>query len=368
MKSIKLSVFLAILNFVGLSYAKVFEAEGYGNTTEMAKKDAVANAIKFSVGEFIVNKEELSNDDLNQKVVGYSNAYVKQIKVLSQEYKDNEYSVLVAVDIESQKLIDALKEMNVAVLNNAIDNEALIAAVTHFDQNDVNAQTAKNFGELVDELLVVPVKEHKELVEISIDGKLKALDPKKQKQGSVLSSSDYTNDTLPLQLDINLTPSKGYMSAFKRILTEAKSDGKNGTPIYERNLSENKRVVLSSPHNYKPYYISIDKTSVLAEKLSGIYGEYKILNLQLLDKEGEEFKEIKYCTYDYDCSNTQVQYVESNDVLFSGVQGFSAAFLPVVALNQGFFSKGSAKVRLQLNLTKPEISKLKDIKLYFSSY
>lgn len=357
-----------VLGLSALGNAKIFEATGYGDTAEMAKKDAVANAIKFSVGEFVVNKEELSNDDFNQKVVGYSNAYVKQIKVLSQNKVSDEYQVNVAVDIESQKLIDALKEMKVATISNAVDNNTLMAAIEHFEQKEANENTARSFEDLIDELLVLPAKEHKELVEISIIGKLKALNPNEQKKRSALSSSNYSDEYFPLQLAVKLTPAKGYMAAFKRVLAESKSNGKSGTPIYERNLSENKRAVLSSPHNYKPYYITRDKAGIIAEKLSGIYQEYKVLNLQLLDSDGEDFKEIKYCTYDHDCNNSRVQFLDSDDVIFSGVQGFAGALLPTVALNQGFFSKGSAKVRLQLYLTKDEISNLKDLKLYFSSY
>ena len=95
-------IYILIFAFSSMSVnAQLYKAKGLGGTVDEAKKEAVTNAIKFSVGEFIANKEVMDDDNFNQKVVSYSNAYVKRISLISEEkLSDNEYEVEVEVDIE----------------------------------------------------------------------------------------------------------------------------------------------------------------------------------------------------------------------------------------------------------------------------
>ena len=79
MKS-KLFYLLALSLPIGL-VAKPFEATGKGETFEEARHNAVANAIKFSVGEYVESEELLKNNDLKQRITLYSNAYIKRSKV-----------------------------------------------------------------------------------------------------------------------------------------------------------------------------------------------------------------------------------------------------------------------------------------------
>ncbi|MDO9799162.1 hypothetical protein Q7458_07255 [Glaesserella parasuis] len=340
--------------------AKIFEAEGYGDTPEIAKKDAVSNAIKFSVGEFIVNKEELSNDTFNQKIVGYSNAYVKKINVLSQEKQGDEYLVRVAVDIESQKLIDALKEMQISVVNNAVDQETLSEVLNHFDKVEQNKNTKNNFESLVTEFLVSPYEENKELVEIKILGKLKAISPSKRDEESGL---------FPLKLDIEIGPSKAYLDGFRRILQEAKEDkNSNSIQVYEFDLNKNESIERSYVRAKRTYYLSIDKAQMIMDKLYRNYSNYEVIKMQLIDENSEIFKEVEFCTYDYHCSEEQIpKYTKTEKHLYFGPYGFKYALLPNADGKAIYFTSGKAKISLIFKLTKEEILNIKDLKLSFSN-
>lgn len=57
-KALLASLILGLFSFAN---AELFESTGYGDTPEVAKKDAVTNTVKFSVGEYVmyVTKSEL---------------------------------------------------------------------------------------------------------------------------------------------------------------------------------------------------------------------------------------------------------------------------------------------------------------------
>lgn len=356
-KALLTGILLAGMPFAN---AKIFEAEGIGGNPDVAKQDAISNAIKFSVGEFIVNKEELSNDTFNQKIVGYSNAYVKKINVLSQEKQGDEYLVRVAVDIESQKLIDALKEMQISVVNNAVDQETLSEVLNHFDKVEQNKNTKNNFESLVTEFLVSPYEENKELVEIKVLGKLKALTP---------SERDEEDGLFPLKLDIEVGPSKAYLDGFRRLLQEAKQDeNSNSIQAYEFDLNKNERIRLSYSGAKRTYYLSTDKAKMIMDKLYSNYSNYKVIKIQLIDDTAEVFKDVKFCAYDEFCKgNPAPKYTNTEKYFYVGVDSFRDALLPNADGKAIYFTSGKAKISLIFRLTKEEILNIKDLKLSFSN-
>lgn len=356
-KALLTGILLAGMPFAN---AKIFEAEGIGDSPEIAKRDAISNAIKFSVGEFIVNKEELTNETFNQKIVGYSNAYVKKINVLSQEKQGDGYLVKVAVDIESQKLIDALKEMQISVVNNAVDQETLSEVLNHFDKVEQNKNTKNNFESLVTEFLVSPYEENKELVEIKVLGKLKAITPSKR---------DEENGLFPLRLDIEVGPSKAYLDGFRRLLQEAKQDeNSNSIQAYEFDLNKNESIERSYFGAKRTYYLSTDKAQMIMDKLYRNYSNYEVIKMQLIDENREIFKEVGFCTYDYHCSEEQIpKYTNTQTYLYFGPYGFKYALLPNADSKAIYFTSGKAKISLIFKLTKEEILNIKDLKLSFSN-
>lgn len=354
-KALLTGILLAGMPFAN---AKIFEAEGFGDSSEIAKRDAISNAVKLSVGEFIVNKEELTNETFNQKIIGYSNAYVKKINVLSQEKQGDGYLVKVAVDIESQKLIDALKEMQISVVNNAVDQETLSEVLNHFDKVEQNNNAKNDFENLVTELLVSPYEENKELVEIKVLGKIKAITP---------SEMDEKNGLFPLKLDIEVGPSKAYLDGFRRLLHEAKGEKDSGSiQVYELDLNENKTIWLSGGKAKKIYYLSKDKAKMIMSKLYGNYSNYKVIKMQLIDGTSEVFKEIEVRTGEYSHLIQAPKYTNTDKYFVSSVEGFRA-LLPYANGDAIYFTSGKAKISLVFKLTKEEILNIKDLKLSFSN-
>lgn len=365
---------LSLFCLPSFGFAQIFEATGTGETPELAKKDAVANAIKFSVGEFVVSKTELNNEDLTENVIGYSNAYVKKIEVLSQQKTANEeYQVQVAVDIESQKLIGLLKEMQTAKVSNVVDSETLSQAINYFDRNDTNKNSKQNFETLVDELLIQPALEGKQLVKLDIVGKLKPLNPDDRKS-SVFQPRKIDPDTFPFELQIKMTPEKEYLSAYKRILEEAKIErsSPNKKMVLERNLSKNGEIKSNK------YYIEEVKYNLLAQKIGRqIYRDYDALKVTLIDKQDEVIDEFIFCTDENTCQGNLIYNTKiyekvstgSDQKYFGlGINGLSYFLLPRVKDSETLiFSSGSANISVFFDLDKEQIMNLKDIQLSFTN-
>jgi len=95
----------------------VKDISGVGESLEKAKSDAIQNAMRFGVGELLISKEELNNDELKQEVMNYSNAYVLDYK---QTYEANEggiYKVKADVTLEKSKVLGTLNRLNINVLD-----------------------------------------------------------------------------------------------------------------------------------------------------------------------------------------------------------------------------------------------------------
>lgn len=354
-KALLTGILLAGMPFAN---AKIFEAEGFGDSSEIAKRDAISNAIKFSVGEFIVNKEELTNETFNQKIVSYSNAYIKKINILSQEKQGDGYLVKVSVDIESQKLIAALKEMQISVVNNAVDQDTLNEVLNHFDKVEQNKNTENDFENLVTELLFSPYEEKKELVELKILGKLKALTP---------SERDEKEGLFPLKLDIEVSPSEEYLDGFRRLLQEAKEE-ENSSRIhaYEFDLNKNKGIGYPG-EEFKRIYNLSDKARIIRDRLlnKNVFSNYNVIKMELIDNT-DVFKEIRFEANSYINS---IEYTSTGEDLYKGggIRGLQYVLLPSSDSASIRFSSGKAKLSLMFKLTKEEILNIKDLKLSFSN-
>ncbi|OBV30006.1 hypothetical protein BKN38_00385 [Helicobacter sp. CLO-3] len=102
----------------GLHAAITTEVIGIGESLEAAKKDAIANAVRESMGEYVRTKQVLEDENLNEKIVGFSNAYVLDYKQLSAHKNEHGlYEVKAQVEIEDGKLVGVLKDLNVDVRN-----------------------------------------------------------------------------------------------------------------------------------------------------------------------------------------------------------------------------------------------------------
>ncbi|KMK52454.1 hypothetical protein RO21_00975 [[Actinobacillus] muris] len=336
-KSLYASILLGLSMF---SQAKIFEASGVGNTPELAKKDAVANAIKFSVGETIVSKEELNNEQFTQRIVGYSDGYVKNIEIISNiRLPNGGYEASVKVDIESQKLIGTLKEMNVAVLENAIDNTSLMEAIAHFEKKDANEKSKNDYKTLAEELLLKPIQEGKKIIDIEIVEKLKPLKPKEN------------SDLFPFEFSASIGLNQTYIEGFKKLLETDKS--KNS--IREvRELSD-----MNSEKLLNIFYISDEKSQILNDVLKEVnrlFGYDKTIIVNLINKDGSKPQ----------LYNRKV--VDSSYYEIGGNDSALLLYLPEIYSNISrwpyFYSKKN-NVKIKLYLTKTDLLNLKDIELTY---
>lgn len=363
MKLKKFAFSSLMLAFSIFSNAQLFEATGVGETAEKARQNAVTNAIKLSVGEFVVNKEELKNDQFNQTVVSHSNAYVDKVKQLSQkQLAENEFEVKVAVDIKSQKLIDTLKEMQVDVLENTTDNNELLSELTKLKTNQKSTQ---DWEQLVDELLIKPIKENKEIVSVKIAGKLKPI------------SSDPDKDTVKLGLPLTIEVVDEYVKATKRVLeqahTEQSEDRDRLFPMQEIKLSR-------LGEDGKKYSLARKYSDILRNKIRemNLNSRYALgISVDLIDSSGDSFKKLFYIANGYGGVESLKQYGE--DIFYTNKQTNS---IKIKSLNLGCmllsiggnddgrigncFSSGKANVTATFTLTSEEISRLKDVKVSFS--
>lgn len=384
MKLKKFAFSSLMLAFSTFANAQLFEATGVGETAEKARQNAVTNAIKLSVGEFVVNKEELKNDQFNQTVVSHSNAYVDKVEQLSQkQLAENEFEVKVAVDIKSQKLIDTLKEMQVDVLENATDNNELLSELTKLKTNQ---KATQDWEQLVDELLIKPIKENKEIVSVRIAGKLKPM------------SSDPDKDTVKLGLPLTIEVMEGYAQGIKRILTQVKTEkALQDANIVALNQNDNlifdeiEEINLSRSGEIKNKYVMTRKNyRILSNKLieTRLFSEYGGLangiRIELVDSSGDTFKELFYAARDQFVPNSVTRGTDrepsdsyifylNKESLDLGKKLNLDCLLPSYVQIDGYgkkyvgcFSSGKANATAVFSLTSEEISRLKDVKVSFS--
>ncbi|MCZ6169117.1 viral A-type inclusion protein [Campylobacter ureolyticus] len=86
---------------------------GIGESLEKAKNDAIQNAMKFGVGEYLITKEELSNDELNLEVANYSNAYILDYRQIKETNENGIYKVSADVTLEKNKILGTLTKLNI---------------------------------------------------------------------------------------------------------------------------------------------------------------------------------------------------------------------------------------------------------------
>ncbi|EET80005.1 hypothetical protein CSHOW_0863 [Campylobacter showae] len=95
----------------------VKDISGIGESLEIAKKDAIQNAMRFGVGELLVSKEELNNDELRQEITNYSNAYILDYKQTHEANENGVYKVKADVMLEKNKVLGTLSKLNINVLD-----------------------------------------------------------------------------------------------------------------------------------------------------------------------------------------------------------------------------------------------------------
>lgn len=366
------------LGIISTAHAKIFTSTGIGDTPELAKKDAISNAIKLGVGEMIVSKEELNNEQFTQKIVSYSDAYVKKVAVKSQvKLPGGVYESQVEVDIEGQKLTQQLEQMNISTMTNPIDNEEMLSVLNQIEQVDTNKKTVEDAVKMAKTLLVDYVSEDKPLMNVEIIDRLRL------RKDEVDPNAEY----FPFSLTLKVTANKEYAKLVEKAITilsqlselkdlDAQKYRHGDLPIRFYNLSkgtvspkdisfpmleEQKKMLISEMElKLKPHKLIID----LIDKENNI--------MQADDRERYE----RYINRDFVSSikNKNGKEIEDEMVFnrdFVNIRRFFEQVYPYYGIDQYayqsfHFATGEATFRIKIYLTKEEMANIKDIKVYFA--
>jgi hypothetical protein len=116
------------------SKAKLIEAEGVGESLQLAKEDAIRNAVQKTVGSYVSSDLITQNDQIiKDKVISLSSGFVDKVEVISQDRReDGLYSVKVKANVLPTKLKRALEEQNIKTAD--LDSDSLFGeALTKLD-------------------------------------------------------------------------------------------------------------------------------------------------------------------------------------------------------------------------------------------
>ncbi|MDO4575480.1 MAG: hypothetical protein Q4D98_09750 [Planctomycetia bacterium] len=81
------------------SQTRVVIAEGHGETFSEAKKDAIRSAVEEVVGTLVDARTRVENDELIEKILTYSGAYIETSKVLKTNKEDGFYTVKIQAKV-----------------------------------------------------------------------------------------------------------------------------------------------------------------------------------------------------------------------------------------------------------------------------
>ncbi|WP_439256656.1 hypothetical protein [Lonepinella sp. BR2271] len=282
--------------------------------------------------------------------MGYSNAYVKRIEVKSQNQLANgDYEVAVAVDIESQKLIEQLKELQIVVIENAVDQDILSEVENHFDKEAQNQQTKQNFKDLVEELLISPIKEHKTVVHIDITGKLQ---PIKDEKNELVINTD--TDEIQFTLPVSFYMDNEYIKAYRRVLQEAKpTKDEYRDRIIEGTLKQK----IDGCKNCNIFEIRSESTEHLRKVINLIQQNFVTIEIKFKDKDGISFKQYTTEEINIEDESYSPYRISSTDQVLPDLNPHTEY--------DGAFTADKAVGVLELGLTRDELKKLKDIELGF---
>jgi hypothetical protein len=100
------------------------QSSGSGESFAAARNDALYSAIQSSLGAIVTREMVLSNDELNERIVSYTEGFVESFEILKQ-IEDNGFYVELAAVIRREPLLAFFSDEQLAIAN---VNGAVIAA------------------------------------------------------------------------------------------------------------------------------------------------------------------------------------------------------------------------------------------------
>lgn len=351
-----------LLSLSTFSYADISEGSGIGETAEIAKKNAIDNAVKAKVGEFLLSKEQLNNSEISQKIISYSNAHVKNVETKSEEQKDGQYYVTVAVDLDSSKLVEELKQAEPTVTFNKIVTEEQVKQLeekntleapkaTNETASESSSSTAKEepkemtFEQQIDELLIKPIKENKVVM---IEPLAEAPIQQKVKKGEDSSEAIFE---LPMRISFN----KDYIKSVQKVYLAMQDE--QGIQL----LLKSWRIEQPGEHNaldVNSLHVNEEQFTLLAKKLNAL--KEMPLVIVLKDQDDLNIRTIKYDSR-----------MEKDGYLIEFNNNFNDSYYVASRLAEGkqinpfildgnvlMFSSGSIEFKMLFKLRKDEVDEI----------
>lgn len=117
--------------------SKIVEATGVGETLDLAKEDAIRQAVQKAVGSYVSSDLITKNDDvIKDKVISLSAGFVEKTEITSQNKReDGLFETKIKATVTSTKLRRALEDQNIATTD--LDSESLFGeALTKLDNTN----------------------------------------------------------------------------------------------------------------------------------------------------------------------------------------------------------------------------------------
>ncbi len=354
---LKICQIIAIIGFwCGSLYAsKIVEAQGLGDTLQEAKQDAIANAMREAVGEYVRTNQTLVDDMLDDKTSSFSNAYVldyKQINV--RKLPAGLYEVTARIEIEDGKLSGVLKKVEADTKN--VDSTSFKVTM------DETYKKLENFDKMFDEVVVKPMQTRE-----AFFVKIISFTPAGE-------SRDKDGD-LPYKILFEMGYTPGYLQGIQKFLSSV-SDNKPCPLTKWNELLQPGIYGGSSNYNYitivqNRYRLTgsdeiLDRAPASVIWCAGIPKQYKLngsdvkklrLKVEFLDSKGVNFITApKFIPHKESTRRDEIGIFSAN--------GIHPAYYPLEYLIKGrIFYKQPTKEYIIVYLSKEQIQQLKEIKI-----
>lgn len=123
-----LILLLSAFIFPNIVNAQVVTVSGHGVDKDSAFKDAVRTAVEQVVGVYINSNTIVSNAQVElDKIYTASEGYVNSFSIINEGYRNNEYQMLIKVDVDTKPDSELMNRLNMIFL---LNNPKIVVQVT----------------------------------------------------------------------------------------------------------------------------------------------------------------------------------------------------------------------------------------------
>jgi len=335
-----------------LAQAVVVEGSGTGETAEIAKQNAINNAVNTTVGEFLVSKETLNDETISQKVLSYSNVYVSNVSTISEEQKEGLFHTTVSVDLDSDKLVEKLKANEPSIEFKVASAEKAESAKTDKQSTQADEPKEDSFEQLIDDLII----------KAASDNTIAKIELTSTSLTEVKGEKDNNGNKI-FELPFKVTIDKAYSKNMRKIFMALKDDAGKSVSLTSTDIATVKEQSLNKAN------VNEEKLALLKNKLdkAGNSG----LRVLLEDRDGIELQSLEYNSnsyggYGYKMEANQADEYREMYKIYRLIS--NKGFKPEVSDNNITFYTGESEGKIFLSLSKDILDELNDggkVKLTF---